>query len=1249
MMNARQSFNPRGFALILATAVVAIIAGLYFLRPPTSPPMEPDDYRKAIEIRNRALGRLENKEYALADSDYQQLSAWLPQEELPARNLAITRVMLLTEGGIDRKREPERWAAAWEEARLAIAAIRKLAPDSPISHLLAGKRAGAAGDVDVAMQEYRAAAAVQPQSAALWYELFSAGQYARDPATRDASLAALKQAHGLEPENLFALVDLLLAQVDVQDASIGETLDAAQGLVKPFAEDIRRVRRFDTVAAIDNAIQAAHSGTWSAVAGNVRPVCSLLRPEIASKIDERRISRHLLEYVALDFSSDFYRKAQAAGAVLQALPDSDPSNIVVRFERAGTSEQFPDLKNVQDAAVEDFDLDGRVDLIIVRDNRVEVWGRDEAGRWIRIAESDELPGIGRLRLADFDRDFDRKYSASSAGQPTSGQPVTIRSASHNVDSSPDATTQRAAFDADLDVVAFGSGGIYLLRNERIEGESTRRLTTMPQVDGLRALRNVSAVATSDLEHDGDLDLAVSAAAGVSLWINRENFTFADGADFSQLPDPDRGFTSIVPVDWNNNIAVDLMLCGADSGVVVLENILHGRFRRSRVDGLPSDLPNPYRMAVGDVDGNGSWDLITAGEGGISVYRTTLTAADTVASIESAIVSETAARDIRLLDYNNDGRIDLVGWNETAPVLLTGSANGRFEADTDALAAGETDSTHLTTCAVGDIDGDGDEDLVVVRSDSVEWLTNEGGNTNAWCDIVLRPEPNPEQFPSQRVNMHGFGSEVEVLAGGSYQARIVTRPVTHFGLGRTSPETIRVIWTDGVPQHVLDPVCGEPIVARQDLKGSCPYLYAWNGQEFVFVTDCLWAAPLGLQAAEGVLVPSREWEYLKIPGTALQRRDGRYQLRITEELWEAVYFDEIRLFAVDHPDDVEVFTNEKVGPADIAGHRIHTVRDARTPRAARDTAGDDLLPLISKRDEQYARTYSRRFKQGLVDRHVLELDLGELVRPERITLFLTGWIFPTDTSINIAISQNPNLEPPKPPSLEVPDEDGEWTETIPFTGFPGGKTKTIAIDLSNAFLTDDYRLRIVSSQELYWDHVFFTVDEQPADVRTRKLALLEAELRYHGFCAPVRRDGNAPVIYDYESVSTQPRWSPMQGRFTRYGPVGELLSASDARLVVMAAGDEIRLDFQAIDDPPPGWRRDFVIYNVGWDKDADVNTIYGQSSEPYPFPEMSGYPFAPDEPVPNGPGWQQYLDTWQTRRQPLKAFRRAVLLQRNEPP
>ncbi len=167
---------------------------------------------------------------------------------------------------------------------------------------------------------------------------------------------------------------------------------------------------------------------------------------------------------------------------------------------------------------------------------------------------------------------------------------------------------------------------------------------------------------------------------------------------------------------------------------------------------------------------------------------------------------------------------------------------------------------------------------------------------------------------------------------------------------------------------------------------------------------------------------------------------------------------------------------------MAKFKVHTVRSPRRPVAARNHRGRDILPEISEADGVYVKAFDHKLRQGLAEDHFLELDLGALGDAKQVTLYLTGWIYPSGTSVNVGVSQNPDLPQPKPPSLSVPDGNGGWREALPFMGFPGGKTKTIAVDLTGLFTSGDYRVRIDTNLELYWDQIFYTVDEPNAEVR-----------------------------------------------------------------------------------------------------------------------------------------------------------------------
>jgi len=303
----------------------------------------------------------------------------------------------------------------------------------------------------------------------------------------------------------------------------------------------------------------------------------------------------------------------------------------------------------------------------------------------------------------------------------------------------------------------------------------------------------------------------------------------------------------------------------------------------------------------------------------------------------------------------------------------------------------------------------------------------------------------------------------------------------------------------------------------------------------------------------------------------------------------------------------------------------------------DARGNDLSAALSETDGDYVRPFTTRKLQGLTDEWTIEFGLGEIPSDAELRLFLTGWIFPTDTSINLQIQQNPDLQPPAPPVVEVPGEDGIWKVVRPFIGFPSGKTKTMVVDLTNVLRPDDSRFRLRSTMELYFDSAFFTVGETDERTVSQSCRLKSGHLHHRGFShrryrGSIFRDGYAPEGYDYERVSRERRWPTIGGRFTRFGDVSELVRQHDDHLVVMGPGDELTLRFTVPDKPvPDGWVRDFVVRNVGWDKDADLNTVYGQMSEPYPFQAMTHYPFASTDEEPASTAYKAYLSTFQTRR------------------
>ncbi len=114
---------------------------------------------------------------------------------------------------------------------------------------------------------------------------------------------------------------------------------------------------------------------------------------------------------------------------------------------------------------------------------------------------------------------------------------------------------------------------------------------------------------------------------------------------------------------------------------------------------------------------------------------------------------------------------------------------------------------------------------------------------------------------------------------------------------------RIVWPNGVPQAEFDPAVDRPIVAQQRLKGSCPWMFADDGNGMRFVTDFLWRSPLGLRInAQDTAGVTQTEDWVKIRGDQLVARDGAYDVRITAELWETHFVDHVSLMVVDQPED-----------------------------------------------------------------------------------------------------------------------------------------------------------------------------------------------------------------------------------------------------------------------------------------------------------------------------------------------------------
>jgi hypothetical protein len=485
-----------------------------------------------------------------------------------------------------------------------------------------------------------------------------------------------------------------------------------------------------------------------------------------------------------------------------------------------------------------------------------------------------------------------------------------------------------------------------------------------------------------------------------------------------------------------------------------------------------------------------------------------------------------------------------------------------------------------------------------------------------------------------------GAKVEIRAG-SLRQKIETSAAVPmaapadvvFGLGsRTTPDAVRVIWVSGIVQTETEigaaAEAGPRLalgVAELDRKpSSCPYLYAWNGERFSFLTDFLGAGEMGYYHAPGVWSDPDPVEYVRIAPGALAPREGRYELRVTNELEEVLYLDRLRLLALDHPEDALVFPDEGM-TSPPKPFRLVAVRDPRTPLAA-DHCGRDVTARLAAVDRAFVGDLPLERVRGYAKEHALTFDLSSLPATHTV-LLLTGWTDYSFSSDNVAAYQAGLAA--RPPRLEVEGRDGAWQTAVEQIGIPVGRPQTVVVDLAGK-LGPSRRARVVTTMRVYWDEA--AVAAPAPDVALEPLALdpVRADLRERGFSA-VATEGE-PLGFDYARVSWLSPWKTMPGRYTRLGDVRPLLASTDDAFVVSKPGDEVAVSFDASALPPvrAGQARTFVLHGDGFSKEMDINSASPDIVLPLPYHGMRAYPYAEADAPPAARRAAEQAESWNTR-------------------
>ena len=745
-----------------------------------------------------------------------------------------------------------------------------------------------------------------------------------------------------------------------------------------------------------------------------------------------------------------------------------------------------------------------------------------------------------------------------------------------------------------------------------------------------------------------------------MWRNNGDGTFTRVTRETGLSDGVDGGYGAIGTDYNNDRAIDIVVAaggvgvGSPSSTTLFPNPREGRFVRH-------DLihPVPQNPAVGiavlDFDHDGWMDLAFTHKNAPAL---TLWHNDHGKTFEPVALPKTnwvRAFGVAAIDYDNDGWVDIVAVGETKEgkgeiKLFRNLGADGFKDVTADVGLDRIQLKEPRAIITGDYDNDGATDFLITQSHGpAVLLKNEGASQNHWLRLSLKGLAD---------NKNAIGTKVEVFAGGNRQKFEIAGSNGYLGqnsldlvvgLGDAKEaDIVRMLWPTGVLQDEIDVPGDRPqTFTEMDRRGSsCPTLFVWNGERYEFVADMLGAGVVGHWVGPGQRDVPRPVEYIKIdrsmirekisPTTNDKRPTTTLSFRFMEPLEEAVYLDQARLFAVDHPADLDVYPNEYFAsnpPYPEFKVVVSKIKDARPPAAASDEHSRNVLPdLLAHR---YFGDFELTNFQGFAKPHSLTLDLGEPYRGGQLWLLMHGEVEYFSANSMYAASQA-GVQAISP-FVEALDRNGQWIRVIDDMGFPAGGPRTMTADLTGKLPQGTQKIRITTNLQIYWDNILLDRTPQTSSDRIQmprlsQIPLVHADLGPHGY--PLKIEGTPPgnVQYIYEKVSATGPYTRPAGNYTRYGDVLPLLTATDDELAVFGSGDEVRLDFDPAKLPklPRGWVRDYFFAANGYEKDMDFYAAEGDFVAPLPFLSMGDYPYTPKKSFPLDYAHVNYLLEYNTR-------------------
>lgn len=188
----------------------------------------------------------------------------------------------------------------------------------------------------------------------------------------------------------------------------------------------------------------------------------------------------------------------------------------------------------------------------------------------------------------------------------------------------------------------------------------------------------ASLATGDIDNDGDIDIVSTSRYETAVHENVRGSFVARSVTRTETPQP------VLLADFDGDENLDLVTFSQHGYVVILNKDGDGEFTSAPI--ILDSVDHVLSLDHGDIDGDGDQDILFVGEHGRTYW----------------LENEDNGSAFNFLDKRLGERGSIV--------------------------TEDFDETFGAEASLGDLDGDGDEDVVVLQENRLEWFENDGNGT-----------------------------------------------------------------------------------------------------------------------------------------------------------------------------------------------------------------------------------------------------------------------------------------------------------------------------------------------------------------------------------------------------------------------------------------------------------------------------------------------------------------------------------------